>query len=244
MEDKIIDVLRSIGLSRNEVIVYLDLVSFKTSSALSIAKRAKLHRANTYDALKKLIQKGFVTEVLQGEKRLFRALEFDKLKFYVKQKEREIEEIIPLMKSMVGQEQDKKEEVTLSKGIFSFKNFLMNSLGYSKAIEIYGIPSNFIELIGGGFFKDFNKQRIRSKIPIKLIFKQKPEKFDELNQMPFTEARFSGASYISLTIISIFDDEIMMTVPMNPFSIITIKSNDIAESYREYFNVLWKHSKK
>ena len=236
--------ITSIGMSKNEVIVYLDLVSFKTSSAFRIAKRTNLHRSNTYDAIKKLIEKGFVTELFQEEKRFFRALEFERLKFYLEQKKKEIEDIAPLVKEMVSPEINEKEEVNFSKGIFSFKNMLMNSLVYNKAIEIYGLPSNFIKTLGEISFKEFNKQRIKKQIPLRLIFKQKPENFDELNNLPLTEVRYSGFKYTSLTIIVVFDEEIVMIVPKKPFSIITIKSRDISESYREYFYVLWKHSKK
>ena len=88
MEERIVDVFRSIGLSKNEIIVFLDLISYKTSSALNISSRTKLHRANVYDALKRLIDKGFVTEVLQNEKRSFRALDFEKIKVYLRQKEK------------------------------------------------------------------------------------------------------------------------------------------------------------
>jgi len=93
-------------------------------------------------------------------------------------------------------------------------------------------------------FDEFNKQRIKNKVILKLIFKKEPSNFDELNNLLLTEAKFSGLSYTSLTIIIILDDEILMVVPMNPFSIISIKSKDIAESYREYFSVLWMHSQK
>ena len=244
MEEKIIQVLRSIGLSRNEVTVYLDLVSFKTSSALSVAKRTNLHRANTYDALKKLIIRGFVTEVIQNNKKIFRALEFDKLRFYIKQKEREIEEIIPLMKELHSEEVNIKEEVVLSKGIFSFRNALMNALGYSSKIEIYGAPKDFISMIGEGFFKEFEKIRVKSKIPLRLIFKRKPDQFEELNKSVLAEVGYTGNPTNSLAIICIFDEETIMALPLDPFSIITIKSKDIADSYRDYFSGLWKHAKK
>jgi HTH-type transcriptional regulator, sugar sensing transcriptional regulator len=244
MEEKIINVLRSLGLSKNEVTVYLDIVSFKTSSALNISKRTKLHRANTYDALKKLIMRGFVTEVIKDNKKLFRALEFEKLRFYIKQKEKEIEEIIPLMKELHSEETDKKEEVILSKGIFSFRNTLMSSLEHSRKIEIYGAPKNFVEVIGEGFFKEFDKIRAKNRIPLKLIFKRKPENFEELNKLSLVEVGYTGLSTNSLAIICIFDEEIVMAVPMDLFSIITIKSKEIAGSYRDYFSAIWEQAEK
>ena len=125
MEQKVIDVLKSIGLAKNEVLVYLDMIAFQTSSASKISERTKLHRANVYDALNKLIARGFVTEVLVDNKKLFRSLEVEQLKTYVHQKEKEIDEIIPFMKNLRGSEISRKDEVVLSKGVFSFRNILM-----------------------------------------------------------------------------------------------------------------------
>jgi len=242
MEEKIINTLISIGMGKNEITVYLDLLSFGTSSASRISKRTQLHRANVYDILKKLSQKGFISEILDEDKRFFKALGIEKIKIYLKQKEDELDEIEPLIKTLQRKD-EQNEEVILAKGLFSLRNNLLTSLDKSKSIEMYGLPQNFIEILGEGFFREFNKKRIRKKIPLKLIFKQKPEKIDFFNGISLMDFRFSGLSYASLTIISIFDEEIMMILPVNPFSIITVKGKDLAETYREYFKILWENSK-
>lgn len=49
--------LEKIGLTTNEIKVYLALIDLGTTLAGNIAKKAKLHRRQTYDALHRLIGK-------------------------------------------------------------------------------------------------------------------------------------------------------------------------------------------
>ena len=62
-ERKILEVLEFIGLHKNERIIYLDLIKNGSSTALEVSKRTKIHRPNTYDALRKLLEKGFISQV-------------------------------------------------------------------------------------------------------------------------------------------------------------------------------------
>lgn len=243
MEEKIIEFLKSIGFTKNESLVYLDLVSNKTSSATRVSLRTKLHRANVYDSLNALIKKGFVSEIIKEDKKSFRALELSKIKDYLNQKESELKDIIPLIKSMISIETIEKEEVVLLKGVFSVKNFLIGSLEYSKSIEMYGVSKEFLDSLGEGFLNEFNRVRVKKKVPLRIILKKKIEESSQFRQIPYTEVRASNIDYASLAVFTLLEEEVMMVIPVKPFSIINIKSREIAQSYKEYFNVLWKNSK-
>ena len=94
-EDDISDVLESIGLNKNEVIVYLDLIRVGKSSVIDIAKRTKIHRSNTYDILEKLLKKGIVDQSIDNEKKFFYPIDPKDFLDYHKQKEIELLRIIP-----------------------------------------------------------------------------------------------------------------------------------------------------
>ncbi|MFZ5954792.1 MAG: helix-turn-helix domain-containing protein, partial [Nanoarchaeota archaeon] len=42
MKDKVSEVLKSIGLNKNEIEIYIDLIGHKSSTALEISKRTKI----------------------------------------------------------------------------------------------------------------------------------------------------------------------------------------------------------
>jgi sugar-specific transcriptional regulator TrmB len=243
MEERIKNLLRSIGLGKNEVAVYMNLAGRKSSSALEITNRTKLHKANTYDALNSLIEKGFVVEISQDKKRSFRALDPKKIVDYLKQKHKEAEEIIPFMRTPTHT-QDEGEEVSTSKGLFASRNALSSLLQNQKPIYVFGVSPEISEILGEGFLKEFHKQRTQKKIPMKLIFNNKSkEEILRLNNLLHTEARLSGVSTTSLALTYVCNNTVLHSV-LNPISVIEIRNKEIAEAYRSYFDALWKKSKK
>src|SRR3989338_5798566 len=65
--------LQEIGLNKNEAEIYLNLISRGESSANEIIKSTGHHRNIVYDNLDKLIERGLVTYVFVGKKRIFRS---------------------------------------------------------------------------------------------------------------------------------------------------------------------------
>jgi len=88
-------VLEKIGLTTNEVKVYLALIDLGTTLAGSIARKAKLHRRQTYDALHRLTGKGLASYTIKTGKKHFKPVDPVRIIEIVKDREREIEGILP-----------------------------------------------------------------------------------------------------------------------------------------------------
>jgi len=242
MEEKVTEVLNSIGLNRTEIRVYLDLVMHDVSSALDISKRTKIYRANIYDTLRRLIEKGFVKESLKDNKKVFRAIEPEKIKDYIKQKEKEIDSIIPKIKEISSIE-TKKEEISMTRGIFAFREALLSLLELNQPINAFGIPVDAIEKLGEGFLKEFHKQRIKRKILMRHIYNQNAvQRIKELNSMEFTQARHLSKKYDSFVATNICGDRVVMFLFNEPVSVIEIKNKDLADAYNNYFEILWSNA--
>jgi len=65
-------ILSELGLSKNEIEVYLTLLELGTSTAVHIAKAAKLHRPNVYDALDRLSKKAWFRSLCRKEQSIMR----------------------------------------------------------------------------------------------------------------------------------------------------------------------------
>jgi sugar-specific transcriptional regulator TrmB len=137
MEKRVIDTLKSIGLNNNEIAVYLDLLKAGKSSVINIAKRTGLHRSNTYDVLERLLEKGLVDESIEDDKKIFYPIDPSDLMDYLKQKEKELNEIVPELEK-VQNLSDEERRITLSKGINSIKNILNHILDLKEPISTYG----------------------------------------------------------------------------------------------------------
>ena len=82
--------LRKIGLSDNEIKIYLALLKSGTNTAYDIGNITGIYRAHVYDKLEQLMKKGLVTYIFKGAKKYFQATHPSKLKQYLEDKKRDI----------------------------------------------------------------------------------------------------------------------------------------------------------
>lgn len=65
------EVLKSLGLSKNESEIYSFLIRSGENSAGQIIEKTKIHRRNVYDTLSRLVDKGFVSQVTKSGKKFY-----------------------------------------------------------------------------------------------------------------------------------------------------------------------------
>lgn len=243
MEEKTNLVLEKIGLNKNEIKIYLDLLKFKNSSALDISKRTGIHRSNTYDALRKLIELGFIAEIVEEKKRLFSSMDPDKIKYYLKQQEKELDELLPYLKGITC-EKEEIENVSIKKGVFAVRESLYDLLKLNKPINVYGASTASVNSFGEGFLKEFHTERIKKKILMKHIYDESAvERVKYLNKLNLTEAKYFPKKYFTIAATIVCDDITLIVVFSNPLSAISIKNREISEAYNKYFELLWRQAK-
>ena len=245
-EERIMEVLRFVGFHRNETLIYLDLLKAGPSTAVDISRRTKIHRPNTYDALRKLVEKGFVSQVRTPTKNLFQAIEAIKIKDYIKQKEREFNEIIPYLNAFSKpREEEGGEDFNISKGAFAVRQAALSLLDIGKEIKAWGAPRDSVDTFGFGFLKEFHSKRAAKKIPMKQIYNADAlERIKYLNKFKYTEARYLPKDYDTPVSTVVCGETVMMLIfNSNPPAVISIRRKEIAEAYDNYFKILWTRAK-
>jgi len=241
-DEDVIKVLESIGLSKNEVIIYLDLVRMGKSSAMDLSKRTRIHRSNIYDTLEKLIEKGIVLYITKENSKLFYPLNPKDLFGYIKQKEFDLKKIIPKIEEMHNKPYEDRK-VTISEGLPAIRGILSKILELKKPIFEYGIPKNKPDILGG-FLINFHKQRVKKKISIQLIYNMGTDKrIRELNKFDHTEARYLPSQYNSKVSTMICGNKTIFIFWEEPVSTIVVESESLADSYKNYFKLLWDDAK-
>lgn len=71
--------LEQLGLDQREITIYRTLISLGPSPIRTIAEKSGINRGTTYDCLKGLLQKGVVSYLPKGKRRLFSP---EPLKYY------------------------------------------------------------------------------------------------------------------------------------------------------------------
>lgn len=233
--------LSMIGFNKNETIIYETLLQMGTSSVQEIFEKTKIHRTNIYDTLKKLVDNGLVFEI-NAEKKLFSARPLKSLKDYLKFREAELDELIKeYEKKTLTKEVPYK--IKYSKGVFALREAL-ESLLESKSIEVYGIPGKASEIIGP-MLKKFHKTRIKKKILMRHIYNASAiERVNYLNKMKYTEARILPKQYDTSASTNIAGNKIAIFLWDKEITVIEMDDKEIAKSYKNYFEILWKKAKK
>lgn len=244
-------VYESLGLSPNEAKIYESLVEQGESSISSIALHAKIHRRNTYDAVRRLIDKGLCFEIFSSKESSYNAVDPDKLTELLKEKEQELGEILPALKEKFGKRLA-PEEAYIYRGLEGQKNIWRDVLRV-------GADSYFIGAKGGWFEPNltssrhaFFKEANRKKIKFIQLFDQEikeaapnfPKHFPGI-----LEYRFLPKGYSTNSAIHIFGDYVVTYSGLKPLKIsddqvfFVIRSKSLAESYKTWFWYMWKQSK-
>jgi len=236
-------ILVDIGLSRSEAKIYLALLRDGVSTVTKISDATKLHRANIYDALKKLVSRGLATYMQKEGVSLYEAVEPNALMNILKEKEQQLSSILPqleLSRKLSAQ----KGEAYVVEGLSGLFNAMYHFLSYVDTIRVYGIPKSVPEIVRTKI-PHFHKERLTKGIKMLHIYNHDAtERMRTLNKMPLTEAKFLPESFDSQVSTWVCGEEIMITLWQKPIVCIVVKNKQVAESYKHYFSLLWLAAKK
>lgn len=241
MEDKLVRLLESLGLTKNEVEVYIDLLKNRASTAYSIANRIGQHRAGVYDALRRLQQVGFIVEIQDENRKLYQTKEYTAIEEYLKQKQTELKEIVPYLKDVSNVEMP-QGAISVSYGMTRVRTIFSSIFSLKQEILIWVLPKNVDLILGEWFLKEINETIVKNEIPVKIIYSEYFEPIKEITKNSFTETRYIKEDTNIFTIVC--SDSVFLVVLGNPVTVVEMKNMDIAEGFRSRFLTLWQKSHK
>lgn len=234
-----LDILENLGLSRNESKVYLALIGLGSASVSEISKKADVHRVNIYDALERLIEKGFVGSVLKSNKKYFEASPPEKINILIEEKEKKINEVKSLLPSLeeLYKSSRNPHEIHSFKGVLGVKTILSKILD-SKPSEILNFgstkrPENFPKLQ----IDIWEDQRIKLKISMKILTSEKIA--PSLKKRKLQKIKFINKQFDSFTSTIVWEGGVAIFMWIKEPLAILIESRELANSYKEYFYSLW-----
>jgi len=246
-----VDALRKIGLTENEIKIYLDLLKSGSSTAYDIGKRTGIYRVHVYDKLEQLMTKGLVTHVYRGAKKFFQATSPDKIKQYLEDKKRDLEaqeeavaSILPELEAMANLP---KEDtfVEVFKGNEGLKYFLKDIIKVGKEVLITGIDDqkyqDALPTFMKQYFRDLKKNKIKERI---ITVKRKGVFLFNKELAPTTIYRFLEATQFNPTNTFIYGNKVVIVTWGSPVTAVMIKNNEIADTYRSHFEHLWRVASK
>ncbi|MFA6461271.1 MAG: helix-turn-helix domain-containing protein [Candidatus Woesearchaeota archaeon] len=239
-------ILEDLGLTPAEIKIYLTLLELGSSSAGKIIEKSKLQNSVTHRALNSLIEKGLISFVQEGKRRIYQATDPENFHQFMDEKKVRFDQILPELKQRQGFSKQ-KENALVFKGIRGIKE-IYSLLISTKAKEYNtfgGGKRVTYEVMGETWWKNMHTRRIANKLPARQIFDETIRKFGvELNKQSLSQVKFLPQQFEQLTETVIVGNKVGIIVfTENPYGFL-IEDKVVADSYRKQFELMWKIARK
>ncbi|MBM3232954.1 TrmB family transcriptional regulator [Candidatus Pacearchaeota archaeon] len=237
-----------LGLSKNEAIIYLFLLKNPNITTGLIIKETGISNSRVYESLNSLILKGLVNYTVQKEGKYFNASPPEK--FLEKEEERikQIEILVPELKK-IKEEKKFRTNTAIYEGFEGFKTAfqkIIDDCPKEDTIYILGFSEQqYAKESLRTFLTNMNlrSQQKRQRLKILLDSSTKEILGKDREKEKNTEVRYMPKGYINPSAIDIFQDCVYIFLWEEKPFVFMIKNERIAESFKQYFNFLWKLAK-
>ncbi|MFA5953043.1 MAG: helix-turn-helix domain-containing protein [Candidatus Pacearchaeota archaeon] len=228
--------LTQAGLTRNESKVYLELLKSEELTANELSKKISIDRTLTYTLLNSLIEKGLISYIIKQNKKFFKAEKPENLLNPLKEKEVFVTDLISEL-NKIQKEVAIPYEIKVFEGKEGLRN-LMNLIIKHKKVDSFGGTGRAYDLLYEmqATIKNLNRKELLGRI----IFSEK-FKSHEIKNYPQIQSKSLKLDSEATT--TIFGDYVSIHIAKEKPLIILIKNKNIAESYRNHFELLWKIAK-
>ncbi len=237
------NILKNIGLTDAEAKIYLALVELGSTTATKIITKSKLHKSTTYETLERLTSKGLVSTVTKGKKRYFQAADPEKLLDIVKEREFEIQSILPALK-LKNKLAKEKQEVTVYEGRDGIKTMLEDFIKVKKDVHIIGGSEKMSQALKF-FLPHIDRGLIKTKIKLFFTYNENSKKRGkELEKLSFIRLRYIPKEFISPVSIVVYGNKSAIIKFGDKPVVTLIENKETAISFLNYFKLLWNLGKK
>jgi len=241
-------VLEELGLSKNEAKIYQALIEIGKASVPAISLKTNIHRRNVYDIIPKLLKKGLIYQIADVKENLYSALEPDKLRELLVEKQTKLENILPALNEQF-KKTSAKEAVYIYKGVEGFKNYLRDILKSGDDVYFVGAKGGWFDPELKTFVAQFLKKAQKKKIKYHHIFDYEVKKLaPDLLKTLGKPYKFLPKKYSTTGAIDIFGDHVVTFSGLKLKSItedvtlIVIINKELANCYRTWFKFMWDNA--
>ncbi len=246
------ELLLDTGMTKSEVAVYFALLDLGSSTTGPVIKKAGIASGKVYLIMEKLILKGLVTRTIKSGTNYYQAKDPERLLDYMKEKEKDLKEkeinlrkILPDLKSKYEREKyrPKAEIYEGVKGFKTFYDWVLKELRRGDCIDILGVPREANEKFQA-YLMDWNRKRIKLGINMRIIYNHDSKEFGKKREkMKLTEVRYMKKELETPAWVDVFKDYVVtINVHGDPICFL-IRDRESAESYRKYFELIWRQSR-
>jgi sugar-specific transcriptional regulator TrmB len=227
-------------LTENEKKVYLALLKIGETTASKILKKTGLQNSVFYRTIHRLMEKGFVTYVLKGKIKHFKAASPEMFLTQIKRKESEIKELIPQLKEIQESSQNftTAEVFVGMKGILSMYYSLIENAKKGEKYYFFGPKEDSAMDAMKDVYVPFRLYREERGIVVYGLNQKNIKKY--ISKPSKVQEKF--VDFPLPPNMAIFRNKVVLVSWGEIPTGILIESKDIAEQYKELFLDIWKRA--
>lgn len=230
-------ILEGLGLSKGEIRVYLALIELGETKVGIVIEKAAMASSAVHNSINSLIEKGLVSYSKKGKIKYYRAVPPRQLMDFIDEKKKRLAEILPELESrqVLAKEKQEAEVFEGIKGVTAMLNILIEDARKGDEYFFFAIDVEKNEEVQK-FFRMYDAKRKEKQLIVKGLA---PKELKPL----FEKRKVLKMKYVSFPIpsnISICNDKTaLFSWGEKPVGYL-IKSKQIADMYKSFFNKLWK----
>ena len=230
--------LKELGLTENEVSVYLTLLKAGPLTSYSLSKKTSLSRGYLYELLEKLREKGIVSEITKDTKKHYQATPPKQLQALLQYRLENLSSVIPQLEKIEGIWKE-ETKVDVHKGKYAYKTLLNDVIGTVRKKEevlVLGIDEELLMKLEPLYLKRYFAIAKRLHISERVIVKKGTKMLQEAET---TQYRFLPEELIGKIVQFIYGNKVAILTLSEPLNLIIIEDKSIAATYRKQLDVLW-----
>lgn len=234
--------LTQFGLTEKESTVYLACLELGMAPVSIIARRARLKRPTVHEVLKQLSQRGIAEFFVRGSTRYYSV---QSPREFLESKQQLLGKLNAALPSLLAlqNKMTHKPKIMFFEGREEMRKLYLDVLEAKGEILNYFLPEKCYACLGKDWlFENYLHERIRRKIPIRVIMpnsaeamslqKSAVEHLRQVRILPESSLHFNNEIYIYNNKINTFsfDEELALQ----------IESQDMTETQRVIFELAWR----
>lgn len=238
-------VLKQLGLTENEIKVYITLLKIGSSIVSIIAEHSGLYRPYVYDTLERLQEKGLVSFIFKDNKKFFQATNPSHLIDVEEEKLEELNKIMPELESFlkIPKEGTRAELYSGKKVVRVIQKDVLKTLLKTKQENlVIGVDEKKFMETDPTIMKQFFNQMEKNKLKERVIVREGDNYLPAYSRT--TTYRFLPKEFFDPVSTFIYGDKIAIIIFTEPLHGLIIKNKALSNTYRKQFNLLWKIAKK
>ena len=246
--------LKKIGLTEGEIKVYEALLDIGECTKTRLAKKSGISPSNIYDVTNRLVEKGIISKVEKNGIAHFSAANPRHILDFIEQKQNEVDKekeiaaaILPTLLLKFGETKE-KVNVEVFQGWNGMKTVFEDLVDECNAGEqcfVFGASKGESSEQADRFFVKHSKLRETKGIITSIIFNEELRKRQERIEF-FVKSKKYMIRFLEQSTpaeIMLYKNKACILILTKEPLAIRVTSKEVAESFKQYFEIMWEKAK-